>query len=80
MVTAVQRHCLCGVLADSQKSDSSIGFETRKWFLNLERFMIFKIVILLIGLGSLMICTHDLTVLAKIKEMIRYCRSHAFGG
>jgi hypothetical protein len=41
--------------------------------------MIFKIVNLLIGLGSLMICTHDLTVLTKIKEMTRYWESFGYG-
>jgi hypothetical protein len=37
--------------------------------------MIFKIVNLLIELSSLMICTHDLTVLTKIKQTTRYCES-----
>jgi hypothetical protein len=32
------------------------------------RIMIFKVVIFLIGLGSLMICTHNLTVLTKTKK------------
>jgi hypothetical protein len=41
---------------------------------------IFKIVILFIGLGSLMACTHDLTVLTKTKQMIRYCESFGYGG
>jgi hypothetical protein len=27
-----------------------------------------------------MICTHDLTILTKTKEMIRYCGSYVFGG
>jgi hypothetical protein len=44
------------------------------------RIMIFKVAILLIGLGSLMICTHNLTILTKIKEMIRYCKSTGYGG
>jgi hypothetical protein len=48
MVTAVQRQCLCGVLADSRKSVSLIGFETQKRFWNLVRFTIFNIAILLL--------------------------------
>jgi hypothetical protein len=44
------------------------------------RIMIFKISILLIGLGSLMICTHNLIILTKTKEMIRYCESFGYGG
>jgi hypothetical protein len=43
------------------------------------RITIFKIAIFLIGLGSLMICTHDLVILAKIKEMICYCVSFGYG-
>jgi hypothetical protein len=27
-----------------------------------------------------MICTHDLTILTKIKETIRYCKSFRYGG
>jgi hypothetical protein len=27
-----------------------------------------------------MICTHDLTILTKIKEMTRYCKSFEYGG
>jgi hypothetical protein len=42
--------------------------------------MIFKIVNLFIGLGSLMICPHDLTVLTKTKEMTCYCKSFGYGG
>jgi hypothetical protein len=42
--------------------------------------MIFKIVVLLDGLANLMICTHDLIVLTKIKEMTRYCESFNYGG
>jgi hypothetical protein len=56
---------------DHRKSDSSIGFETWKWFWNLARFTIFKVAILLIR--------HDLIVLTKAKEMTRYCGSYAFG-
>jgi hypothetical protein len=44
------------------------GFETQKWFRNLARVTIFRVVIFLIGLGNLMICTHDLIVLTKIKD------------
>jgi hypothetical protein len=42
--------------------------------------MIFKIVVLLDGLGSLMICTHDLIILIKTKEAIRYCELFGYGG
>jgi hypothetical protein len=80
MVTAVQIQRLCAVLKDGQKFNSSIGFETRKQSQNMVRIMIFKIANFLIGLGNLMICTHDLIVLTKTKEMIRYCGSHAFSG
>jgi hypothetical protein len=44
------------------------------------RITIFKIANLLIGLGILMICTHDLTVLTKTKEMTCYCESFRYGG
>jgi hypothetical protein len=44
------------------------------------RIMIFKIADLLIGLGSLMICTHDLTVLTKTKETICYCELFRYSG
>jgi hypothetical protein len=44
------------------------------------RVMIFKIVNLFIGLGSLMICKYNLTVLTKTKEMTRYCESFGYGG
>jgi hypothetical protein len=37
------------------------------------RITIFKIAILLIGLGSLMMYTHGLIVVTKKKEMTRYC-------
>jgi hypothetical protein len=46
----------------------------------LMRIMIFKIFILLDRLGILMICTHDLIVLTKTKETIRYCESFGYGG
>jgi hypothetical protein len=42
--------------------------------------MIFKIAIFLIQLGSLMICTHDLTVLTSTKEATHYCESFGYGG
>jgi hypothetical protein len=42
--------------------------------------MIFKIAVLFIGLDSLMTCTHDLTILSKTKEIIRYCESFGYGG
>jgi hypothetical protein len=44
------------------------------------RIMIFKIVVFLNGLASLMTCTHALTVLAKTKEMTRYCKSFGYDG
>jgi hypothetical protein len=44
------------------------------------RIMIFKIVVLLDGLSSLMISTHDLNLLTKTKEMTRYCESFEYGG
>jgi hypothetical protein len=44
------------------------------------RILIFKIIVLLDRLGSLMICTHDLIILTKIKETIRYCESFGYGG
>jgi hypothetical protein len=66
-------------LANCQKSDSSIGFETRKQFQNLARITIFKIDVFHIRLGSLMICTHNLITLTKKKEMTRYCESFRYG-
>jgi hypothetical protein len=54
-------------LADCRKSDSStalkLGFEFR-----INENYDFKIIDLLIGLGSLMICTHDLHVLTRRKR------------
>jgi hypothetical protein len=47
---------------------------------DLMRIMIFKIAILVIQLGSLMICTHDLIILTKTKETIHYCKSFGYGG
>jgi hypothetical protein len=44
------------------------------------RITIFKIIILIIQLGNLMICTHDLIVLIKTKETTRYCESFEFNG
>jgi hypothetical protein len=41
--------------------------------------MIFKIVNLVIGLSRLMICTHDLTIITKIKETIHYCELFGYG-
>jgi hypothetical protein len=60
MVTAVQRQHSCGALAECRKSKSSTVS-------NLAMITIVKIVILFIGLGSLMACTHDLTILTKRK-------------
>jgi hypothetical protein len=57
-----------------------------QWLQNLDliseltRTMIFKIVNFLIGLGNLMICTHDLTILTKTKETIHNCESFRYGG
>jgi hypothetical protein len=56
------------------------GFETQKRFWNLARVTIFKIATLLIGLGSSMICTHDLIVLTKTKETTHYYGSFGYGG
>jgi hypothetical protein len=39
--------------------------------------MIFKIFFLFIGLGSLMICAHDLIVLNKTKEIILTKMNHS---
>jgi hypothetical protein len=55
---------------------SKLGFEFR---IN-ENYDFFMIDDLLIGLGSLMIYTHDITILTKTKEMIRYCESFGYGG
>jgi hypothetical protein len=67
------------VVADCQKSNSSTVSNLNS---NSEstRIVIFKIVILLDGLGSLMICTHALIVLTKTKETIHYCESFGYGG
>jgi hypothetical protein len=46
----------------------------------LARIVIFKIVVLLIGLGSSMIYTHKLIILTNTKELTRYCGSNAFDG
>jgi hypothetical protein len=79
MVTAIERRHMCGVLADCQKSNSSMVSNLNS---NSEsmRITIFKIVVLLDGLGSLMICTHDLIILIKTKEAIRYCELFGYGG
>jgi hypothetical protein len=45
-----------------------------------EDYDFFKIAILFIGLGSLIICTHDLTIITKIKKIIHYCESFGYGG
>jgi hypothetical protein len=50
------------------------------WILELMKITIFMIVNLLIGLGSLMICTHDLTILNETKETTSYCESFGYGG
>jgi hypothetical protein len=42
--------------------------------------MFLKIVLLLNGLNSLMICTHDLTILTKIKEMSCYYELFGYSG
>jgi Mn2+/Fe2+ NRAMP family transporter len=73
MVMGVQKQHSCGALADCRKSDSSMVS-------NLAKISIFKIAVLFIGLSSLMPCTHDLTVLTKIKEMTRYCESFGYSG
>jgi hypothetical protein len=44
------------------------------------RIVIFKISVLLIGLSILMIYTHDLIILTKIKERICYYESLRYGG
>jgi hypothetical protein len=44
------------------------------------RITTFKIVNLLIELGSLMICTHNLTALTKTKETNHYYESFRYGG
>jgi hypothetical protein len=38
----------------------------------------FKIAVLFFGLGSLMTCTHGLTIITKIKEMACYCESFRY--
>jgi hypothetical protein len=43
------------------------------------RITTFKIAALLNGLVSLMICTHNLTILTKTKEIIRYCELFGYG-
>jgi hypothetical protein len=79
MVTVIQRQHSCGASADCQKSDSSM-VRTQKWFQNLVRITIFKTVVLLIPLCSLMICTHSLIILTKEKEMTCYCESFRYSG
>jgi hypothetical protein len=67
------------VLADCRKIASStaskLGFD-----FGINENYDFKITDLLIGFGSLMICTHDLTIFTKTKGMAHYCRSFGYGG
>jgi hypothetical protein len=66
---------------DCRKTASSMALKLGFDFRNDKNYgFLFKIVNLLIRLGSLMICTHDLTVLTKTKETIRYCESFRYGG
>jgi hypothetical protein len=44
------------------------------------RIMIFKVVILLDRLRSLMICTHDLIILTKTEVIIHHCESFGYSG
>jgi hypothetical protein len=61
---------------DCQKSESSTASKLGFDFGDDKNYdFLFKIVDFLIWLGSLMICTYDLTVLTKIKETTRYCES-----
>jgi hypothetical protein len=54
---------------DCRKTASSMALKLGFDFRNDKNYgFLFKIVNLLIRLGSLMICTHDLTVLTKTKE------------
>jgi hypothetical protein len=54
---------------DCRKTASSTASKLGFDFGNDENYdFIFKIVNLLIGLGSLRICTHDLTILTKTKD------------
>jgi hypothetical protein len=64
---------------DCRKPDSSMASKHGFNFGNNENYD-FEIINLLIGLGSLMICTHHLTVLTKTKEMSHYCGSVGCGG
>jgi hypothetical protein len=73
MVMAVSNQLMCGALADCRNSDSSMVS-------NLVKILIFKIAVLFIRLGSLMICTHDLAIVKKQKKTIRYCGSYVFSG
>jgi hypothetical protein len=61
MVMAVSNQLMCGALTDCRNSDSSMVS-------NLVKILIFKIAVLFIRLGSLMICTHDLAIVKKTKE------------
>jgi hypothetical protein len=76
MVMAVQRQHSCEVSG----LPANCFFSGWKRFWNLARIMIFKVATLLTRLGSLLICTHDLTALTTTKETIHYCESYMFGG
>jgi hypothetical protein len=79
MVTVTQRQHSCGV----QRIAKNLILQRLRnldSILELMRITTFKIANLLIGLGSLMICTHDVTTLTKRKEMTRYCKSFRYGG
>jgi hypothetical protein len=73
-VTVIWKQPMCGVLRIAVKL-----ILQRFWNLDSisksTRVMIFKFVHLLNGLGNLMICTHDLTILTKTKETTHYCES-----
>jgi hypothetical protein len=74
MVTTVQRQYSYGV----SRFLENCFFDDFDFRIN-ENYD-FKSIDLLIGLGILMICTHDLYVLTKRKETIRYCKSFGYGG
>jgi hypothetical protein len=48
--------------------------------LEMVRIMIFKVATMLSRLDTLMICTQDLIILNKTKEMIRYYESFGYDG
>jgi hypothetical protein len=78
MVTAVQISTHAE-LADCRKI-ASLTVGNPETVSKATRIMIFKIDNLLIGLGSLMICTHDLTIFTKTKETIHYCELFGYSG